>query len=225
MKDIIIDELIRSKRKSVSLIVTKEARLLVRAPLKLPVKDIERIVQEKIEWIKKSQKRVLEVVNQRKEVTYKNGEGIPYLGEMLTLKVDKGAGNIKLIDKILIVPLKYENVLKELLGNWYRHMAEIYLCKRLAELSSSISIPYGRCRITNARKRWGSCNSRNDIQLAWRLVMADKKAVDYVIIHELCHVVHKNHSKDFWHMVEKLMPEYSEYRIWLKENSYLLDLF
>ncbi|MCS7122892.1 MAG: M48 family metallopeptidase, partial [Candidatus Micrarchaeota archaeon] len=83
---------------------------------------------------------------------------------------------------------------------------------------------YNRVRITNARRRWGSCSSSNNLNFSWRLIMAPLEVIDYVVVHELVHTRIKNHSKAFWRMVEAVMPDYDRQRRWLRENGHMLKI-
>jgi predicted metal-dependent hydrolase len=77
-------------------------------------------------------------------------------------------------------------------------------------------------RIKNQKTMWGSCSSKNNINLNYLLLMAPKGVIDYVIVHELVHTIHRNHSTDFWDSVESIMPEFQEHKRWLKKNGYKL---
>ncbi len=225
MANIVIDELIRSKRKSVCLTITNDARLVVRAPLRLSLKEIEKLVLEKKSWIDIKKKQVLERENRAKHFSVEPGGEVPYLGETLRIITTDKVKSIKLEDGVLLFPFHDQNQADLVLSKWYKKQAKDILTRRLAELSRTYGIPYEACRITSARKRWGSCSSRNHIHLTWRLIMATPLAIDYVIVHELCHVVQKNHSSAFWQKVGEIMPDFVEHRNWLKTNAFILDIF
>lgn len=207
------------------MIITKDARLVVRAPLRLPLKDIERFVEDKQNWIANKKRLVLSRLEHAKNFAAQEGGQFLYLGISLTLVMRDKVKSIMLERDNLIFPLSKREDAIALIKKWYKKQARLILERRLAEISQITGIPYQACRITSARRRWGSCNSRNNIQLTWRLVMASQKAIDYVIVHELCHVVHKNHSRDFWNKVREILPDFNTQRKWLKDNAYLLDVF
>ena len=87
-----------------------------------------------------------------------------------------------------------------------------------------MGITYRDLRISGAKSKWGSCSETGMITLSWRLMMCPKEAIDYVIIHELCHRIHMDHSEDFWNEVEKRMPDYRTWKKWLDDNSYLTEV-
>jgi predicted metal-dependent hydrolase len=96
------------------------------------------------------------------------------------------------------------------------------ITKRVKYYSSLSGFKYQNIRITSAQKRWGSCSARNNLNFPQRLALAPNQVIDYVVIHELCHIKEKNHSSNFWNEVAKIMPDYKIHRKWLKENGYLL---
>jgi hypothetical protein len=88
--------------------------------------------------------------------------------------------------------------------------------------SSQMGVRYGRIAIREQRTRWGSCSQKGNLNFNWRLVLAPPEVRDYVVIHELCHLSHLNHSREFWARVEKFCPDYREQRRWLRENGHTL---
>ena len=96
------------------------------------------------------------------------------------------------------------------------------ITKRVKYYSSLSGFKYRNIKITSAQKRWGSCSVQNNLNFPQRLALAPDKVINYVVIHELCHIKEKNHSSNFWQEVAKIMPNYKIYKKWLKENGYLL---
>ena len=223
--DIIIDELIRSKRKTVSISITRDAKVIVKVPLKFPAKEIDRIIEEKKSWIIRNKSRVLERIRKKESINLSVGGQFLFLGESYTISTDYNEKSIKIKNRLLVIPSELMENIETALAEWCRKQGKIILKKRLEELSHLTGIKYSGCSITGAKSRWGSCSYKNRINLSWRLILANKRAIDYVIIHELCHVLHKNHSKAFWQEVEKHMPDYKNHKKWLKDNAFILDAF
>ena len=96
--------------------------------------------------------------------------------------------------------------------------------ERAAYYAPLVGVDYGRITIRHQRTRWGSCSSNKTLSFSWRIMLAPPRVTDYVVIHEVCHLRHMNHSKEFWNMVESLDPDYKEHRRWLKENGNTLIL-
>lgn len=106
----------------------------------------------------------------------------------------------------------------------YRKSAREIFEKRVAYYHTVTGGNYTSITVRDQRSRWGSCSSRGTLSFNYRLVFAPPKVLDYVVVHELCHLTHMNHSKDFWNMVGSVMPEYKEYKNWLKEHGAELTL-
>ena len=106
----------------------------------------------------------------------------------------------------------------------YRKAAKEYIPKRVAYYAKLLGVTYGTISIRDQKTRWGSCSSKGNLNFNYRLILAPPKVLDYVVIHELCHRKEMNHSKKFWSYVESIMPDYKEYRKWLKENGNSLSV-
>lgn len=104
----------------------------------------------------------------------------------------------------------------------YKKDAKDYIPSRVKEIALNNFLKYNKIKITNARTRWWSCTSYKNLNFSYRLILTPKEVIDYVIVHELAHLKHMNHSKKFWNEVEKMMPDYKKYNKWLKDNN---DLF
>ena len=104
----------------------------------------------------------------------------------------------------------------------YKKQAKEYIPSRVAELATKNWLEYNTIKITSAKTRWWSCTSKKNLNFSFRLILAPKEVIDYVIIHELSHLIHMNHSRRFWWKVTEMMPDYKTHEKWLKENG---DLF
>lgn len=119
---------------------------------------------------------------------------------------------------------KYTPQQREGLERRYRQAAKEYIPRRADYFAQRIGVSYERIRIAEQKTRWGSCSSRGTLSFNWKLMLAPPKVLDYVVVHELCHLIEMNHSPRFWKLVEEIIPEYKEYRKWLKENGNTLQL-
>ena len=98
------------------------------------------------------------------------------------------------------------------------------LQKKTFEFSQIMNVRYNSVKIKNYKSRWGSCSSKGDISFNWKIIFAPEKIIEYLVVHELSHLIYFNHSKLFWNKVEEFQYNYKENRKWLKENGYKLDL-
>ncbi len=154
-----------------------------------------------------------------------NGDVLYYLGEKRVLTVireQRTRAKIKsVMDRILMwIPYEADYKYKrEQLEKWYRKEALAVIGQKALEYAQSLSVHFESIRIKDQRSRWGSCSSKGNLNFNWRIVMAPEPVCDYVIIHELCHLVFMDHSMNFWNLVKSICPEYQQYKKWLKENG------
>jgi predicted metal-dependent hydrolase len=216
-----IDQLIRSKRKTIALIIERDGRLTVRAPLRLALRDIQKWVDTKSDWIE--QKRALVKVSQPvlpPPKRYAEGEAFLYLGQHYPLTLVASARPaLRLADGRFLLAQAALLQAEAVFSAWYREQARRVCSERAAFYAARMGVGYEQIRISSARTRWGSCSSRGTISFTWRLVLAPLEIVDYVVVHELAHRREPNHSSRFWAIVEQFMPDYKKRRDWLKKNA------
>jgi hypothetical protein len=213
-----IDQLFRSKRRTLALVVESDGSLIVRAPLRTSAKLIHEFVDSHTLWIKKKQAQAREVINiPAKQFT--PGESFPYLGQSYALEVVKDqkealilVGNFKLAEQA-------QSNARKAFQSWYRDQARQIIKERVDMFSLRYNFEYEKIRISSARTRWASCSPTGTLSFSWRLILNPVEVVDYVIIHELVHTVVHNHSKRFWKRVEKILPNYKDYNQWLRKNG------
>lgn len=223
MTSLQIDELKRSRRRSLSLRVLPDGRLEVRAPLRYPEYKIRAFVQSRAEWIDKQRLVMVQRSAQYPPHTWLPGDRLLWLGEPLALAA--GAQKrplVVLTGRELRVAAEAMPRARVLVERWYKAQAGIYMEERLRDLAGLHGFTYQRLRVSNARTRWGSCSSTGVISLSWRLMMAPPRVIDYVMLHELAHLRQANHSAKFWAIVAGMMPDYKAQRAWLKVSGYAL---
>lgn len=220
--DIKIDELIRSKRRSVSLEVENGGRLVVRAPLRASKKLIEDAVRQKQSWILQKQALAKGRDTAHPPKTCAEGEAFELLGIKLALCYDADAKIVAADGARLIVPARIAASPQNAIAAWYKEQAQIALSERTAYHAARAGVTYASLKITGALTRWGSCSVGGRLCFTWRLVMAPVKMIDYVVVHELAHIDYPNHSAAFWRRVGELMPDYACRREWFRANSALL---
>jgi predicted metal-dependent hydrolase len=234
-----LPKIIRSRRKTIALIVQADGGVVVRAPQRVTNRQIAEIVEEKAEWIRsrqaQAQSRPKAEVHQ-----FTSGENFWYLGNPCRLLVAQGRQNRLEYSgwafKLTVIPPSHLHLAdgkaekeRRALGQalftaWYRQQARQVLEERVSLLAQQHGFSYRQVKITSARTRWGSCSGRGTLSFPWRLVMAPQAVIDYVVIHELVHTEVKGHGADFWGQVQSLAPEYKQYVRWLKENGGMLEL-
>lgn len=118
---------------------------------------------------------------------------------------------------------RYHELLEQL-EQWLREKAAEVIAERTQEYSKVLGVSYNSIRIKDTKSRWGSCSSKGNLNFSWRIIMAPTEVMDYIIIHELCHLIHMNHSKEYWAAVGRCMPGYEKHKEWLRTNGMKLHI-
>ena len=218
-----IDRVIRSRRRTIALIVQNDGKLVVRAPWGVTENQIQNIVDRKVKWI--INKQVLSREKQQRiQKQYINGEKFLYLGYPYRLAIVDSPRPALTLEKQFLLARTSHSKARQVFTRWYKEQAMQVITSRVHFFIERLGVSCPIIRITSARTRWGSCSFKGTLSFTWRLVMAPLDIIDYVVLHELVHLKHKNHSKAFWLNVQAYMPDFNERRKWLKENGYLLSL-
>lgn len=214
--EIKIDKIIRSRRRSIALVVCPDATLVVRAPMRISLEYIKDLVFRKRLWIDKKRKQALKNGPPAKAKEFIDGESFFYLGEVYKFKITE----IKKIEigEHLFFPARYLNKARAKMIEWYKQRAKEEIAKRATILSRVTGWNFRSISITSAKTRWGSCGARGSINFTWKLVIAPLSIIDYVVVHELAHMVERNHSARFWSKVEAVLPDYKIRQKWLRDN-------
>lgn len=219
-------------RKSLQISITSEGKLIVSAPFGLSEERIGDILKSKEDLLKK---RLSAYKNYTPPTGFGENSGISFLGKNheINLVENSKIPKIKIELKDFQIFLSFnpsipqnlrKDMFEENLKKWILEKAYFELDQRMKKYSKSTGFLYRSWRLKDQKTRWGSCSSKKNISLNWRIVMAPEKIVDYVIIHELCHLKHLNHSKEYWDLVKKFTPDYLSSKKWLRENGHLLKL-
>ncbi|WP_321506132.1 SprT family zinc-dependent metalloprotease [uncultured Methanoregula sp.] len=223
MDEIPVEKIVRSRRRTIALIINSEARLIVRAPMKASLEVINAVIREKQCWIRK---KVAEM-KQRPPVTvhrYEEGEIFFFLGRAYPLHIiEDGRGVIERTDRLCVSRMGEADISRRI-KRWYIGEAQKEIRSRCMWFSMTTGYTPASVRITDARGRWGSCTHRGGLNFSWRLIQAPLEIVDYVIVHELVHLRQPDHSRKFWAKVREIMPDYERRREWLRENERLLRI-
>ena len=203
-----------------------ETGLTVNAPSTMPLARVEALVRESERWVLR--KIAQWSGRQVPRVAWTEGAAFPYLGGTLALRLRNGTRtSVEAADTELRVTVRsLEDVaVKRAIVGWYKRVARDYLGGRLDALARSAGLAPPRLILSSALARWGSCNSRREVRLAWRLVKAPRDLIDYVICHELAHLRQMNHSSAFWAEVARQCPDYRRLREELFATDHLYRSF
>lgn len=209
-------QLLRTKRKTLALTLDREGCLVARAPRTLPLAEIEAFIAEKQDWIAKTRARLSKLPPVQRLQTLSDGDQLPFGGQMITLQ-SAAVARPTLTGNVLLIP-QNPAALSAVL-HWADAQARRMLADRAADLSRQLALSPKALRITHAKGRWGSMSSRGTLSLNRALIHCPPAVVDYVIVHELCHIKHPNHSSAFWGTVALCLPGFAAHRDWLKAHS------
>jgi predicted metal-dependent hydrolase len=218
-----IDKLVRSKRRTIALIIERDGSFTVRAPMRAPHSAIETFIKQKEDWITRTRKK-MELIRPTHEKQYFDGEKFLFLGSSFDLKLVGPQRPSLRFDNGFALSRTAQIKGEQVFVHWYKLRALEVISERVKLYSQQYGFTPKQVKISSAKTRWGSCSPSGALNFTWRLVMAPLEVVDYVVVHELAHLRVKNHSSKFWKVVESIYPEYKKQRKWLRENGEKLNL-
>ena len=215
------------RKKTVAVTVDPAGSVLVVAPEHLAIARLDAIVLRKAEWIARRLRRAEVHGSTPAPREFVSGESVLYLGRHYRLKVHPDdAGEAKLRGGWLHVPApagaQQTAHVRAALVSWLRRHAAERLPERVEAWRARAGVPPPRVVVADQRKRWGSCDHRGTIRLNWRIVQAPMRLVDYVVVHELVHLRHRGHGRDYWQAVGRVMPDYERRREELRQRGAML---
>lgn len=204
--------------------IRSDGALVVRAPLGASQEYIEKFICKKKQWIQNRRNQAIERKKLKPVKKFVDKEKFMYLGKAYPLYIGKFQSDQLCFDGKFLLPKEHKEKAKELFIKWYKKKAKEVIKQRVALYSKQVSTAYKRIRITDASRRWGSCSQKGDLNFSWRIVMAPLRVLDYIVVHEMVHLLEKNHSKRFWERVGIHFPDYKACRNWLKEKGFSLTI-
>ena len=217
------DYIERSNRKTLSLVIMKDGNVVIKAPLKISDNVINHFIEEKQNWlkekldlIKENKSKFQQVIEKKEFLLYGNRYNLLF-GPVKTVEI---GNNFE-----IILPEKYRQESIKYLKTWYKSVAKEIFSDRLKIFEEKIQVESKGLKVGDSVSNWGYCNSKGIIMLNFRVIMLPPKLIDYVIVHELCHLREMNHSKKFWNQVSRYLPNYNELKHQMKEYKFLLELY
>ncbi len=228
----LIYEIEKKNVKRITLKINSEGNVKIVIPMRVSKESAEKIIEDKKEWILDKLQKINEKKDIIKEKELKSGEELFFMGKKYILKITesdkKECVNIKNDEEIEIYIKNEnsgdENKIKKIIMEWYMEELKILLKEKVEKYSKLINKYPKSVTIKKLKSSWGICSFYGDISINWRIIMAPEEVIDYLIVHELCHLVHHNHSKKYWELVESIIENHKEKRKWLKENGLILKI-
>lgn len=212
-------------------IVVTPGKVEVVAPVKASPLRIEQFVQEKRQWIVQTLANMevkSALYSRRTPSDYKHGVDIPFQGKQYPLavrpstlkkvKIEFSDAFIAHVPEALLVKEHGDDIRKALI-RWMMATSKLHVQRLVSEHAGRRQLFPRSIRIKTQKSRWGSCGIHNDININWLLIMAPPEVLEYVVVHELCHIQEKNHSRHFWALVAEHLPDYQQHRLWLKKHG------
>ena len=204
-------------RKKTLLFKIQDNTLLIYAPKKVSNDFIMTLIRKRLGW-------ALNKIQKENNSALIQDNIIKFLGNKINLEIyysnllSKNGGYCELKDNILHTHISINNKdsLNDVIIDWYKKEAKRILIDRVKYYAENYNLKYNKITIKKKKTVWGTCNSKNDLTFNWKIIMFNLDIVDYIVVHELSHSIHKNHSKSFWNLVESILPNYKELRKKLK---------
>lgn len=210
---------------SLTITVERDRRVVVHAPEGTPEEKIQQIVESRRQWIYEKSEHSQKYRNlphpPGKELV--SGESALYLGRQYRIEIiERNLEEVKFVQRFQI-PAAQRKRMKEALREWYLGRAEAKIVPRVKAFARSLGVAIAGVRIVDNRYRWGSCTPKDYVHFNWRLIKAPMPVIDYVIVHELAHLMEANHTPEFWNIVRAQTPTMEKAKAWLKEHGQLLE--
>lgn len=216
--ELISYSLIRSTRRSIGIIVKTDGSVVVRAPHRATIKQIEDVLNKKADWILKQKKKFEDLESSYLKREFIDGEKHLLLGKEYVLRVKIAPYNrVTLETDFIVVECKEKLLVKYLIEEWYRQKANELMPSIMTPLIKKFNDLYNvspkKISLKSMKSRWGSCTSNRNISMNIKLIKSEDKCIEYVIAHELCHLIHMNHSKNFYALLTEFMPDWRDRKI------------
>jgi predicted metal-dependent hydrolase len=217
----------RSNRKTASIYIERDGQVSVRVPAQLSDDDLTTLIESKRRWIYKN-KAEWEILNaSRVQREYVNGEGFLYLGRSYRLKfVATQTPALQLQDGYFCLSddRQSRSQADAAFKAFYREKGQSWIRERIAYFQAQMGVQITSVRVMELQHRWASCSPQGNLCFHWKCMMAPLNVLDYIVVHELAHLIHLNHSTAFWHEVDKILPDYHNQVAWLREHGAGMDL-
>lgn len=215
--------IVYSERKTISIIVERDRSVVVRAPINTSKEVIDkeffkrkRLIRRKIEH---NQKYPFE--KQTKE--FVEGESLMFLGKNYKLHIVDDELEGVMFDNKFFISKSNQKQANKLFKDWYIKSANEIITPKAISIAKNIGVKYNSINILDIKYRWGSCTPKDNIHFNWRLVKAPVTVIEYIIVHELTHLLVSNHTQEFWNRISALLPNFDKAKLWLKENGHELE--
>jgi predicted metal-dependent hydrolase len=217
-------EVIYSDRKTISLIVERDCSIIVRAPIGTSDSDIEKIIEEKKLWLFEKLRHPQKYPQPPIKKEFISGESLLYIGRNYQLEItENDFPGVRFHSKFYISH-QHKLDAAELIKFWYINRAKEKLPQRIQEFADNLGVEYKKILVTDLKYSWASCTLKKNLNFNWRIIKAPIHVIDYLIVHELAHLIEQNHGPEFWNIVAVQIPNFDRAKNWLKHNGHKLEI-
>lgn len=217
----------RSDRKTASIYIERDGQVSVLVPKRLSKDRIEELLESKRNWIYRNQAEWHDLNTTRVQREYVNGEGFLYLGRTYRLKiVDQQEHPLLLKNGYFCLmsnngsAANADSAFKE----FYRTKGKDRIPERVAFFERRMGVKAKTIKIMELKNRWASCTPKGNLNFHWKCMMAPPTVLDYIVVHELAHLIHANHTEAFWNEIDKVLPDYGDRKDWFRAHGAGMDL-
>ncbi len=218
-------KIIRSRRKTISIFIERDGSVSARVPEDIPEDELKQVLLTKEYQIHKNLAE-WEQLNDKKVIReYVNGQSFLYLGRNYRLSlVSEGEKKLVLKNGRFVLPKQFQDKAKELFMEFYKEKLNEKLHPILSRYKGQIGVSPKQVKVMELQNRWASCSSIGKLNFHWKCAMAPIDVLNYIVVHELVHLIHPNHTQAFWNEIDKVMPNYERHVQWLRLNGSGMDL-
>jgi predicted metal-dependent hydrolase len=215
--------IVYSKRKTISIIVERDRSIVVRAPLNTDANVIDKEIQKRKRLIQNKMEHNQKYSIDKQTKEFVSGESLLYLGNNYKLYIVDEPIDGVLFDNKFFINRSNQNKANKLFKDWYKDTASKIIIPKAQSVAKQLGVKYNNINILDLRYRWGSCTPKDNIHFNWRIIKAPMTVIEYIIVHELTHLLEANHTPEFWNRVAVQLPNYTKAKNWLKEYGYELE--
>lgn len=209
-------EIVYSKRKTISICITKELKVIVRVPVFMGKQEIDIFINKYQNWIEKNLDKMKKRTEHKKTFSFSDTEPFLFFGEMYIIAIRHIESPVKIEDNYFVISDKVLNRQAAVI-KFLKKKANDYLLQRVICFSNIMNVKPLNIKITSAKTRWGSCSGKNNICFSYRVMCLTPDIIDYIVVHELAHIKQHNHSIRFYNEILKVMPDYKKRVLELKK--------
>ena len=230
VRDIDYQLLDGSERKTTDIVIERDGAIVVRPPKDYSPEQVDAVVDSKRMWIYRNLAEWRDLNATAVVREWVNGETFLYLGRTYQLSlVAKKDADLKLKDGRFCLNRKLIDeggveAAKSAFEKYYTDRGKKRIKERVQYYAPKVGVEPASVKVKEMGYRWASCGKSNSLSFHWKCMMASPKIIDYIIVHELCHIHHRDHSEKYWNEVDKVMPDYRERKEWLRKNGANFDL-